>query len=193
MLLSLLLCAAQAQEPEKLVRDAFGSTSAEVIFLLDTSVGLSSSVEELKPKLAELVGLLPEGDRVTVLAVHTRSNEVFPTEKLTAANRVSIMDRLKKLNLPSANEADQGAAAAAVAGILERSGANPLRLVVWVSDFCHTPSIQSPWYSGGRGCQPIRNLELLSRQFPDSPETWLSIHYLPIERSTPTSGAIALI
>ncbi len=167
----------------------FGKEATDFIFVLDSSQGLLPTAESLRAPIASLIGVLPERDRVAMIAFHTRATAVLPPTEIEAKNRQSLMDQIKALPLPSAKETDLGAGAAEALELMSRKGAAPIQHLVVVSDFCHNPSVQSPYDSGGRGCRSIRGMEGLARRFREnSAGKRVIVDYLQVTRTGGTGA-----
>lgn len=175
--------AAQAQTTDELVARTFGTEPADYLFLIDTSQGMLLQAEALREPLAELIAAIPAGDRVGVLAYHTRPSEVLSMQAVAEEGRAALVEKVKALPLSSARETDLGAGLSAAADALGRAGAARVQFLVIISDFCHNPTMQSRYDSGGRGCRPIRDIEELEKHFSLSTrEHLLTVQYLSVTR-----------
>lgn len=146
----------------------FGKEGTDFTFVVDSSQGLLPTAESLRAPIAGLISVLPERDRVALVAFHTRATTVLPPTEIDAKNRQSLMEQVKAIALPSAKETDLGSGAAEALELMVRKGAAPIQHIVVISDFCHNPSVQSPYDSGGRGCRSIRGSEGLTRRFREN-------------------------
>ena len=167
----------------------FGKEATDFTFVVDSSQGLLPTAESLRAPIASLIGVLPERDRVAIIAFHTRATSVLPPTEIDAKNRQSLMDQVKAMPLPSAKETDLGWGAAEALELMNRKGAAPIQHVVVISDFCHNPSVQSPYDSGGRGCRSIRGSEGLARRFREnSAGKRVIVDYLQVTRTGSTAA-----
>ena len=174
---------AQAQTTDELVTQTFGAEPADYLFLIDTSQGMLPQAEALREPLSALIGAIPAGDRVGILAYHTRPTEVLSMQAVIEDGRAALVEKVKALPLSSARETDLGAGLSAAADALGRAGSAQVQFLVIVSDFCHNPTIQSRYDSGGRGCRPIRDIEELEKHFRISTrEHLLTVQYLSLTR-----------
>lgn len=174
-----------AQSPADLVSQTFGQQPADFIFLVDSSQGVLTQSQELVAPITALIQQLPDRDRVALLAYHTRTSEVVPMQTLTPEVRADMVARLPKIALPSANESDLGAVVAAATNLISRNDAARLVYVVVVTDFCHAPSVQSPYDGGGRDCRAMRGSEGLSTAWKQATAgRTVKVVYLPIPGAT---------
>jgi von Willebrand factor type A domain len=167
----------------------FGKEVTDFTFVVDSSQGLLPTAESLRAPIAGLIGVLPEGDRVALIAFHTRATTVLTPTEIDAENRQSLMDQVKGIPFPSAKETDLGSGAAEALERMSRKGAAPIQHIVVISDFCHNPSVQSPYDSGGRGCRSIRGSEGLARRFREnSAGKRVIVDYVQVTRTGSTSS-----
>lgn len=138
---------------------------AELVFLVETTGPMLDVAKEARDELAMLVNNVPEGDRVEILAYHTRVSTVVESTVVDAAGRSALVERIRTLDWPSAKDADLGAGLAEVARRLNRADVPREQFVYVLSTFCHNPSLSSEYDSGGRGCRAIRGLPRLVETF----------------------------
>ena len=182
-MVALSVPAALAQSTDDLVVRTFGTEPADYLFLIDTSQGMLPQAEALRAPLAEMIAQIPAGDRVGILAYHTRPSEVLSMQAIDEPGRAALVEKIKALPLTSAKETDLGAGLSAVADTLGRAGSARVQFLILISDFCHNPSVQSRYDSGGRGCRSIRELDELAKHFQISTrEHLLTVQYLSLTR-----------
>lgn len=180
----LTLNAALAQSPEDLAQQTFGQVPADYLFLIDTSQNLMPQAEALRKPLADFVRHLPAQDRIGIVAVHTRPTAMVNMEVIKDSTREALATRIETMTMPSAKETDLGAGLSTAADILGRSDAAKVAFMVMISDWCHDPSVQSRYDSGGRGCRTIRDVDELSGYFHRSiANTLFNVQYFTVRPS----------
>lgn len=141
---------------------------ADWYFVLDTSGGNLELAKAARPALASLVKVIPDGDRIAVVAMHTRPSDALPLSQIDAVNRQTLVDKITTLDLTSAKDADLGGGLSWAVHHLSSDTAAKLSFLVMVGPFCHSPSIASDYNSGGRGCRPILGLDKIAQSWADS-------------------------
>ncbi len=141
---------------------------ADWYFVFDTSGGMLAVAEAARPALAKLVQQIPDGDRIAVVAMHTRPSDALPLSRIDPVNRQTLADKISTLDLTSAKDADLGGGLSWAVHHLSSDTAAPLSFLVIVGPFCHSPSIASDYDSGGRGCRPIRGLDKIAQTWAES-------------------------
>ena len=89
---------------------------ADWYFVLDTSGEMLAVAQAARADLARLIEVIPEGDRVAVMAMHTRPSEALPLSAIDHFNRQTLMDKVATLDLTSAKDADLGIASISIDG-----------------------------------------------------------------------------
>ncbi len=141
---------------------------ADWYFILDTAGSMLPIAQAARKDIASLVEVMPEGDRVSVVAMHTRPSEALPLSRIDAVNRTTLSQKIAALDLTSAKDVDLGGALSwAVHHLTDPDAAN-LSFIVMASPFCHSPSVASDYDSGGRGCRPIRGLDKIASTYAES-------------------------
>lgn len=163
---------------------------AEYIFFLDTSGEMLSVAREARAAIAGIVEQIPDGDRVEVVAFHTRATIAVDSSVVDGTTRAGLVERIRSLELTSAKDSDLGAGLAYAASRLNQSDAPDLQFLFVVSTFCHDPSIASDYDSGGRGCRAIRSLSSITDGFRKTRGSRTLVTTLfPMEtRTTPRSA-----
>lgn len=141
---------------------------ADWYFVLDTSGEMLAVAQAARADLARLIEVIPEGDRVAVMAMHTRPSEALPLSAIDHFNRQTLMDKVATLDLTSAKDADLGGGLSWAVHRLSAKTAADLSFMVMVGPFCHSPSVSSDFDSGGRGCRPIRGIEKIASSYAES-------------------------
>jgi hypothetical protein len=132
------------------------------VFVLETAGPALPIANATRDGLARLVEVLPEGDRVEVQVVHTRTSTLVD-RTISSADRATLAADLRALELPTAKATDMGAA---LSHLSSRLAASPgPRQIVIVGSFCHQPPIGSPWADGGYGCRSILGFDALNTEF----------------------------
>jgi hypothetical protein len=169
--LILALCSSKARAaevPDPLVSAWAGTpVSASWIFVLETSGAYLPIAEAARDDIARLVEALPVGDRVEVIALHTRASPILPFRTVAEDTRTALAAEVRALKLPSAKSTDLGAGLASIATALDAPGGGGARFVVVMGSFCHSPSVASEYADGGYGCRAIRGLDSLDAAFDD--------------------------
>ncbi len=142
---------------DALTRVGARSPPVGYLFWLDTSAAMEVSSEALRPEIARLVEAAPAGDSVEVIAFHIRPYVALPRTPITEASRASLAAKIRALDLSSGFDRDLGDSLHLLATELSEPSAPAFTHVFGVSNFCHVPTVLSPWSSGGRGCGAIRN------------------------------------
>lgn len=142
--------------------------SADWYFVLDTAGGMLPIAQAARADIAKLVEVIPEGDRVAIVAMHTRPTDALPLTAIDGVNRQTLVDKVKTVDLTSAKDVDLGGGLSWTVHHLGEAGAAPLSFVVMLGPFCHSPSIASDFDSGGRGCRPIRGLDKIAQTWESS-------------------------
>jgi hypothetical protein len=151
------------------------------VFLLDSSQSVEPLTEPLRDDIANLVAVLPEGDQVAVLAFHTRPYLAVPRTRITEPKRAALVEKIRRLDLPSGFDRDLGDGLDQLAKLLADPDAAPFQHVVGVSNFCHAPTTLSAWGSGVRGCGPVLNQGIIGKQVKPLVEAKrLSVRWFPI-------------
>lgn len=140
---------------------AHGDTPVDWYFVLDTSGGMLPIARLLRADLSRWIAGIPDGDRVAVVAMHTRPTEALALTQLDAGNRASVVNLVRTLDLTSANDADLGAGFSWAVHHLTTDGGADRSVLVMMSPFCHSPSVASEFDSGGQGCRPVKGLDKL--------------------------------
>lgn len=173
---------------EQAVVDAVRAHSpppAEYVFLLDTAGPMLDVARGLRDDLAAIVDRLPEGDKVEVVALHTRPTVALESTQLAADNRAAVVERVRAMELTSAKDSDLGAGLAYATSRLNRADGAALQFVVLVSTFCHSPSVTSDYDSRGRGCRAIRGLPKMIESFQAGRKDRLAVAtLLPVSTAT---------
>ncbi len=141
---------------------------ADWYFVLDTAGGMLPIAEAARAEIAKLVEVIPVGDRVAIVAMHTRPTDALPLTAIDSVNRQTLADKVKAVDLTSAKDVDLGGGLSLTVHHLGEPGAATLSFVVMVGPFCHSPSIASDFDSGGRGCRPIRGLDKIAQTWESS-------------------------
>jgi len=141
---------------------------ADWYFVLDTAGGMLPIAQAARADIAKLVEVIPEGDRVAIVAMHTRPTDALPLTAIDAVNRQTLVDKVKAVDLTSAKDVDLGGGLSWTVHHLGAPGAATVSFVVMVGPFCHSPSIASDFDSGGRGCRPIRGLDKIAKTWESS-------------------------
>lgn len=131
--------------------------AVEYALLLDTSPALLPESQALLPEVARLIEVAPVGDAITLITFSNRPYEVLPRTVITAAGRSALAEKVRTLSLPSGFDRDLGDGLHTLAEHLADPQGSEFVHVLGVSNFCHSPTVTSPWSSGGRGCGTIRN------------------------------------
>lgn len=135
--------------------------AADYLFLLDTSGQMLDAAMAARESIASIVEQLPDGDRVEVVAFHTRPKVAVETTVVDGTTRKPLADQIRNVALTSAKDSDLGAGLAWAVSELNRKDAGAVQFVFMMSTFCHNPSVNSEWGLGGNGCRSIRNLSKL--------------------------------
>lgn len=141
---------------------------ADWYFVLDTAGEMLPIAQAARAEIARLVEGIPEGDRISVVAMHTRPTEALPRARIDSVNRKTLSEKITTIDLTSAKDVDLGGALSWTVHHLTQTDAASLSFLVIVSPFCHSPSIASDFDSGGRGCRPIRGLDKIASTFAQS-------------------------
>ena len=100
---------------------------------------------------------------------------------------------IRELELPSGYDRDLGAGLDQMAKDLARTDAPRFQHAFVVGSFCHSPTVTSPWSSGGRGCSPIRNQGAIGAQVSSLLEAGrLSVRLFPVSAETVPVDAAGL-
>lgn len=140
---------------------------AEYLFLLDTAGEMLPFAQSARADIASIVEKLPEGDRVEIVVFHTRPTVALPSTAVDAQSRSTLAEKIRTLQLVSANDSDLGGGLAYAVSRLDRVDGTPLQFLFMASTFCHSPSISSDYDSGGRGCRSIRGLDKMASTFTE--------------------------
>lgn len=163
------------------------------VFLLDTSEPMKATADGLRAEIAALAQAVPAGDSLEVIAFHTRPFVAVPRTVVTEAGRAALVARLTTLELPSGYDRDLGAGLSTLATELAAPGGPAFQHVFTVSNFCHAPSVLSPWSMSSRGCGPIKDQHKIGEAAATPmAEGRLSLHWFPVKAGeTPvyTAGA----
>jgi len=160
--------ATSAEDPMVAAVMAQHPPSADWYFVLDTSGEMLAVAQAARADIAKLIEVIPEGDRVAVMAMHTRPSEALPLSAIDHFNRQTLMDKVATLDLTSAKDADLGGGLSWAVHHLSAKTAADLSFVVMAGPFCHSPSVSSDFDSGGRGCRPIRGIDKIASSYAES-------------------------
>ncbi len=155
--LTALAAPTREEATDALTRVGARSPPVGYVFWLDTSAAMEVTSEALRPEIARLVEAAPAGDSVEIIAFHIRPYVALPRTPITAASRAALATKIRALDLSSGFDRDVGDGLHLLATELSDASAPAFSHVFGVSNFCHVPTVLSPWSSGGRGCGAIRN------------------------------------
>ena len=133
--------------------------------VLQTEGPLRADAEAAREPIARLIEVLPVGDRVEVVAIHTRSVPVLPLRTVDVAGRATLAAELRSLEIPSAKSTDLGAAFFLLATGLAPTPEGAAHFVLMVANFCHSPPLESVYANGGSGCRTVRGFDKLDAAF----------------------------
>ncbi len=174
MLFSLLLAlhahdalAGEGPPPAGLAAAWGSSPPATWIVGLETTGPLKKVAESAREPIARLVEALPAGDRVEIVALHTRSSPVLPRRTVDEAGRAALAQEIRSLELPSAKSSDLGAGLTALAASVDGAPDDGPRMVLFMGSFCHSPPLGSIWADGGYGCRAIRSFDKLQQLYDE--------------------------
>lgn len=165
LLLASLAPIAHAQDGGLAAAWGTDAPPTEWIFVLETSLGGKPAADASRDAIARLVEVLPEGDRVEILAMHARTSPALPERTVATATRAALADEIRGLELPTAKSTDLGAGLSELLTALDGGGEDTVRIVAAVGTFCHSPPLGSTWADGGYGCRAVRNFDRLDQAF----------------------------
>ena len=135
-LLFALLCGpVHALEPAILDAYAPESQGTQFVVLLDAS----TPADELKiarQEIGDAIQALPNGDRVAVLSVATKTQVVFPDTVLDPSTRGAAVQAVRSGRLGPGKESDVAGASTELTKLVQADPKAPLQVVFWVSPFC---------------------------------------------------------
>lgn len=134
-------------------------------FVLQTAGPLRADAEAAREPIARLIEALPAGDRVEVVAVHTRTVPVLAVRTIDEGGRAALAAELRALEIPSAKSTDLGAAFSFLSTGVSPVPSGAAHFVLMVGDFCHSPSLESQYADGGYGCRIVRGFDKLDAAF----------------------------
>lgn len=135
---------------------------ADYVFLLDTSGDMLEKAMAAREAIANLVEQLPDGDRVEIVAFHTRPKVAVELTVVDGTTRKPLSDQIRAVALTSAKDSDLGAGLAWAVSDLNRKDGGAVQFVFMMSTFCHNPSVNSEYGQGGNGCRAVRGLSKIA-------------------------------
>lgn len=186
--------AATAPDPARVEALAREVGPVDWLLLLDTSAEMLPLAEAARTDVASLVGLLPAGDSLEILAIHTRAVPVLPRTVVTEDIRGPMADALKRADLESAIDQDLGAGLEALGEAFTRRPSGRSVEVLVLSRFCHSPSVTSPYDTGTRGCRAIRGFSALKDEIARARgqhDTWVRLFPTAPSGLNPDPGGLS--
>jgi hypothetical protein len=189
------LSAPDALAADDVLTSAWGSElpPATWVFVLESAGDAWPAAQAAREPIARLVEALPVGDRVEMLAVHTRTTPLLPPRVIADDTRAALAAEIRALEIPSAKSIDLGAALLEMDAVLDTTSSGGAVLLVYQGTLCHSPPLGSPWADGGFGCREVRGFERLKTawQTPAS-HARLEANLFPVG-DAPNKGGLAAL
>lgn len=174
LLLPLLLSPAgvrgQEARPEVVARFAGVAVRGDYVLAVDASKTMASVVDRVRGAVASLVPQLPEGDHLSILRFANRADEYLPDRTIRRSEQEALVQEIRGLAEPTGTRTDLGAGIARALQELARPGFGDVQFLFFVSDFCHDPPDDSPWFgqrswrTGRNLCRELKGVQALAEQ-----------------------------